>query len=253
MILTCPDCSTRYTVKDDAVGPNGRTVRCSNCHSSWFVTPDPDVMAFADNQRDDIIDVVRDAEPEPAVYREPAMAGGPKPVMGAHVHIRDRADRERRNRRLMGISMIWIVTLGILFIAAMTALAFRQAIVDRTPSASAVYKVLGLDVKLGGLDLEDPTTRNILIDGRPVLVVNGNILNNSRQIQDVPLIRLSLHDNSGEELIHWMVEPPQSSIEAKQRLEYVSQFPNPPIDAISLKYRFENDIWVSSLEEKTAD
>ncbi|MFL6721424.1 MAG: zinc-ribbon domain-containing protein [Sphingomonas sp.] len=35
MILTCPSCGTQYVVKDDAVPPEGRQVRCAACKHSW--------------------------------------------------------------------------------------------------------------------------------------------------------------------------------------------------------------------------
>jgi len=39
MILTCPSCGTQYVVKDGAIPPNGRQVRCKACQHSWREFP----------------------------------------------------------------------------------------------------------------------------------------------------------------------------------------------------------------------
>ena len=40
MILTCPNCGTQYVVKDGAIPPEGRQVRCASCKHSWHQDPD---------------------------------------------------------------------------------------------------------------------------------------------------------------------------------------------------------------------
>jgi predicted Zn finger-like uncharacterized protein len=40
MILTCPDCGTQYVVKDGAIPPGGRQVRCASCKHSWHQDPE---------------------------------------------------------------------------------------------------------------------------------------------------------------------------------------------------------------------
>jgi len=40
MILTCPSCGTQYVVKDGAIPPEGRQVRCAACKHSWHQEPE---------------------------------------------------------------------------------------------------------------------------------------------------------------------------------------------------------------------
>ena len=40
MILTCPSCGTHYVVKDGAIPPGGRQVRCASCKHSWHQDPE---------------------------------------------------------------------------------------------------------------------------------------------------------------------------------------------------------------------
>ena len=47
MILTCPNCATQYVVKDGAIPPQGRQVRCANCKHSWH--QDPETVAEAES------------------------------------------------------------------------------------------------------------------------------------------------------------------------------------------------------------
>ncbi|MBM3734043.1 MAG: thioredoxin, partial [Acidimicrobiia bacterium] len=38
MIITCPSCTTYYSVAPAAIG-SGKTVRCHNCNHSWHQIP----------------------------------------------------------------------------------------------------------------------------------------------------------------------------------------------------------------------
>src|SRR5690348_225397 len=40
MILTCTNCATQYVVKDGAIPPGGRQVRCASCKHSWHQDPE---------------------------------------------------------------------------------------------------------------------------------------------------------------------------------------------------------------------
>jgi predicted Zn finger-like uncharacterized protein len=40
MLIVCPTCSTGYQIGPTALGPSGRTVRCSHCKNTWFASPE---------------------------------------------------------------------------------------------------------------------------------------------------------------------------------------------------------------------
>jgi hypothetical protein len=195
-------------------------------------------MAFEDNKTEVMtqVDPVMDEPPADVVIAEKKA-----PVMGAHVQIRDKADKKRRNRRVAGVAMIWVVVFAILAAIAILGYVFRQSIVDRNPTMASVYKMLNIPVTVDGLDFEDPVTKNVLVDGKPVLIVNGAVINRSAETQDIPLIELSLLNNSGEVIASWHVEAEEAQINPKSRIEYISNFPNPPLDAVELVYKFKYD------------
>ncbi len=43
MILSCPECTTRFMVPDDALRPTGRNVKCGKCEHRWFADPPPPI------------------------------------------------------------------------------------------------------------------------------------------------------------------------------------------------------------------
>jgi predicted Zn finger-like uncharacterized protein len=64
MILTCPSCGTQYAVKDGAIPPGGRKVRCAACGHSWHQETEAEPPAIADEE----------VQPEPEIADETAGA-----------------------------------------------------------------------------------------------------------------------------------------------------------------------------------
>ena len=236
MILTCPECATRYLAKEGSIGPNGRTVRCSKCKTTWFVASDLDELALKDNQ----IEIITAAsaaggnkvEDEEVIRKEPVVA---EIKLGAHVDIRDRADSKRRGRRIKTVALIWLIPLIIISVVIGLAYISRKEIVNKWPKTATLYKQLGIDVSLTGLVIEDPIIRHSIIENKSVLVVNSAIRNISSKTQNIPLIKLSLHDVSGQELSSWSVDIDVQSIDKNDRIPFVSEYANPPLDMVALK------------------
>lgn len=162
MILTCPDCATRYMTKPEAIGPNGRTVRCASCSATWFVAAE-EASSFA--ARAPQPEVLPEQPPRKTARKNPRVKTAahsgrsvdapvntpqddfPTSVAGA---MREQTEQKRASRRLMSVGAMWLVTLCILSVGALSAYVFRQNVIDQYPKAATLYKAFGVDVATGG-------------------------------------------------------------------------------------------------------
>lgn len=246
MILTCPDCSTRYLAKPEAIGENGRTVRCSKCSNTWFVASELDTVALEEQTREDLAeegkgrrDDVLGEDNDVAGRRSSDQRESQNNVNspGAHVKIRDKADQKRRQQRIFGVTMIWVSTLGLLVLAAILAYIFRQPIVEKFPQTSAIYDAFKVEASASGLMLETPKTEYIRVEGVPRLVVNGAVQNLTKKKKSVPLVKISILNRNDEEITHWFVQPMPQNIGPQEKVKFAAEYPNPPVDAASLAYK----------------
>jgi predicted Zn finger-like uncharacterized protein len=76
MILTCPSCGTQYVVKDGAIPPQGRQVRCASCKHSWHQEAEPlDLVEDEESIGEALqIDPSSGPEAEERAYEEAALA-----------------------------------------------------------------------------------------------------------------------------------------------------------------------------------
>lgn len=86
MIIQCPACSTRYVVPDNAIGLEGRTVRCAKCRHSWFQEGPELELAQATEEA-----------PTPEPSSPPGRAAEPEagPEAGPEAQAHDTADEEQ--------------------------------------------------------------------------------------------------------------------------------------------------------------
>ena len=83
MILTCPACGTQYVVKDGAIPPQGRQVRCASCKHSWH--QDPELSEAPAEEEESIAEAAMieprtGPEAEERAYQEAALAAEGEPA-----------------------------------------------------------------------------------------------------------------------------------------------------------------------------
>jgi predicted Zn finger-like uncharacterized protein len=198
MILTCPACATSYFVPDDAIGPNGRRVRCKSCGHDWRATLEDEPLELSAATEDVAVEAgfgKRDETPE-------SLAETPAPELPRA--FRAKAEQQRKMRRAATQGAVW-AGLAVVFLSLLgAAYAFRLPIVQAWPQAAAVYKLVGAPVNLAGLEFEAVGAKIAAHD--PGKVVVSGALRNIRDNEVVaPPVRVALLDARGGEVAHRIV------------------------------------------------
>lgn len=190
MILTCPACATSYFIPDDAVGSNGRKVRCQSCGEVWRATSDePLELTLAPEPK-----VIARAEPEPETAN---LAETPAPELPRA--FRARAEQQRRIRRAAAHGVVWAGLASVFVGLIASAFLFRVEVVDAFPRAAAAYAMVGTPVNPIGLDFEAMSAKEA--PNHPGMVLVSGALRNVRDAEIVaPAIRVSLLDDHGAEV-----------------------------------------------------
>jgi predicted Zn finger-like uncharacterized protein len=208
MILTCPQCSTRYHVDPAALGSAGRTVRCASCGQRWSVKPPADTPRAVD------------LGPPPPEGRTPvAPAAAPR----------------RRSRSLLG----WLAAALVVLLAA-SAVIGRNEIATGLPATAAIYHALGLPVAPElGLQFEGVKSTRLEEGGISVLVVEGAIVNTAGSERTVPPIRITLLDGGGRELQEELFRAKEQNLEAGSKTSFSGRVVNPAERARNYRVTFE--------------
>jgi predicted Zn finger-like uncharacterized protein len=211
MILTCPECSTRYHVDPASVGASGRTVRCAGCGNRWLARPPADAPKM--------------------IELAPGLSGTQRlsPVAAPD------GARGRGSASLVG----WLAGVLVVLVAA-SAVIGRNEIVAGFPASAAVYQWVGLPITLRlGLQFEGVVSKRLEEGGIAVLVVEGGIINLSEQERRVPPIRVTLLDGGGRRLQQELFQAKDMQLDAGGKTRFSGRLVNPAEQARQFSVTFE--------------
>lgn len=223
MILSCPACSTRYLVDPALLGPDGREVRCAKCGNQWLQTPPEDLP-----------------EPPPLPPLEPEIRSIPDDVVPGEAAATNLPAIPRPpSRRSSGVAWALLLLLIGIFVGGFAA---RQEIVAAWPPAARLYERLGLATESydAVLAVRNGSSAYQQEEGKPVLVVQGEVVNISSALQAVPKLRASLREN-GREVQSWIFEAAQSRLLPGEAASFVTRFKEPSPAATDLTITFTDE------------
>ncbi len=276
MKLTCPSCETSYEIAETAMPVGGRKVRCARCGHRWHARAPGDDADVSEDFTADEADAAEDlGEPEASVPapREPAAAVPERAedaelvaaemVEDEHEHRPEeplppvrrryenadprelaaaRAARRARARAQSGggsaMRTMYGFVIGATLAMSVLAVQYREDIVRSLPETARVYRALGMNVNIRGLQFDALAPQRTIEDGVPTLVVEGKILNIRDGETEVPALHFVLRSASGDELYNWTIEPLQRVLEKGGELPFKTRLASPPAEADAVELRF---------------
>lgn len=251
MILTCPQCETRYQADAAKFPAAGRSVRCAKCGNVWHQlgpAPEPDPEAEVVVQEPEPPRAPspqqHEIEPPAPIAASPRVAAFAPSVSIAHEAEADddvpaapaRAARGNGGRLLMAVG--WVGLVALVLVIGWAAVSFRDNVVTWVPQSASLYNTAGLPVSPKGIDFEDVAYQAQTEDNQQVLSVTGRIVNRSDHELTVPLVRVALFDMDRHELYHWTFVPGVSILKPGEMAKFRTRLSSPPSGTHNLEIRF---------------
>lgn len=278
MNIVCPHCTTFFAIDPARLGPAGRMVRCARCKQMWLARPeqsasagpamhalasagasptpdDPEAVEWSEPTASDIRqpieppvidspsiaaelpnsrldDIIPDDAPTPGRF-----ASGPPPRKSWFKFRRGNGERPRRPSK-----PILTLPIACVMMAALAAglLMWRAEIVRLLPQTALFYRLIGLEVNLRGLAIKDVKVSTETVDGKPVLVIEGNIVDIARKTVELPRLRFAVRDAKGTEIYAWNAVLEQTSLKPGEKAWFRSRLAAPPPEGRHIDVRFFN-------------
>jgi predicted Zn finger-like uncharacterized protein len=117
---------------------------------------------------------------------------------------------------------------------------WRAEVVRLLPQTATFYSLVGLDVNLRGLAFKDIKVTNETVEGKPVLVIEGSIIGETRKPVELPRLRFSVRDAQGAEIYAWNAVLEQPVLKPGERAYFKSRLASPPPEGRNIDVRFFN-------------
>jgi predicted Zn finger-like uncharacterized protein len=264
MIITCPNCQTKYQVTYEAIGSAGRKVQCASCNQSWqqaalpdpkpdlklVPKPDPESDKLFESMAEDALDAAIEAEEKTSAgdADRPVDPVEPRPQKKRETPAQMRARQKALSRRQTAmVSRMPLARMrryarvvGAILLAGILGLAYfgRVQIVERNPDLAGIYQAIGLGVNVVGLELSNLQSTRGLSEGKEVLVVSAQIVGLMPDPVPVPPVLVSLIDGAGRTIYEWSVAPRIRDLMAGERATFDTRLPLPPGEAVKVRLSF---------------
>ena len=246
MILTCPECATKFAVPDAALGTAGRKVRCAVCAHKWWQNPEAEAPAAA---------VIEEPAPEVSSFFAPppensgleeleqSLPSAEMPLTAMPLGDDEDEGFSRRaaaraaasaaklpvaNENAAGGSarLAWGIVGAVALVLLLGLCLPRHKIMAAWPNTAHFYRTVGLAPTEVGTGLEIRDARSFVkssTEGK-VLTIEGDIANTGKQARQAPDLQ-AVETNNSASTGSWTFPPGVTSLPAGKSAHFKVSFP----------------------------
>jgi len=246
MILTCPECATRYEIDSATFPAAGRKVRCKKCSHVWFQPGDggaPQPLEPA------AVDPAPAPEPEPGDVAVPDDEASPVRAYRGTVAASEgvaatpaKAARKHGGwQQTLAHVFGWVALIGAILIIGWATMQYRKQIATTWPKSASLFARMGMAVNTRGLDFTDVEHKSQIEDGLPVLVITGRLVNGATHPVTVPPLRVTLSDDAKHPIYNWSFAAASAVAAPGQSVAFHTRLSNPPSAARHVDIHFSDN------------
>jgi predicted Zn finger-like uncharacterized protein len=284
MHIVCPHCTTSYAVDPANFGSSGRKVRCARCQEVWLAVPQELVSADIEDSRpqsrfgspNGAADDWRD-DTAPHIESPPISAGWPEPDTAQPDGEADRnwtalarqdamieAVPAKASRfstlgatavpflqfetwskalpRALNMSTVAVALSAMVF----SLMVWRADVVRAMPQTAAFFRMAGMGVNLRGLAFEDLKISTETVNNKPVLLIEGAIVDITRKPVEIPRLRFIVRDAKGADIYAWNAVLEQPVLNPGEKAWFKTRLASPPAEGREIAVRFFHKLDIAS-------
>lgn len=217
MIVTCPSCDAQYLLPDEAIGTNGRRVKCTTCDYTWLQRPEED---------EGISEISFEDAPD-----------APSQSSIGHRHSMTPIKRESSAMKPVWAGFALAAVLVVLTVGYGTVI--RSALIATWPASALLFETLNVPVHAPGafVEITDIQTELVPDSIGMALKVNGIMKNTTQRDQHLPVLQVRMTGKEGV-LKDWHIDLYGKTIPAGKEAKFEYSFAQAPQDGQTVSVRF---------------
>lgn len=221
MFITCPECSTRYVVKADAIGAEGRKVKCAKCDHKWHQDPP------SDDEREVAATAVDTTPQETAEIKTdkrklPVVTDSKEPIVSKWMKA--------------------AVFLLLICNAVGGVIVYKDEITMHMPQAKKFYEMAGLHDAKDGIIMYDISVIEAPWKETTAKWISGVLYNSEEEDIAIQKIRISMLDQEYKKIGERYFPTNDQALAAKEELPFRAPLPRMPEDTAHLVVDMGNDL-----------